>query len=208
MTPTTPDDSIIPTVSLVSAMCCVGVASLAGLIIIPIQTVTCRMQYVTCPKEVLQHTEKLRGTSFFITNVGKMLAQQDLKVVAIHRSFPGNIELTLAYAQTKAQPQVSPTDRASSLLSQMSIDHKQVNQASDSALIVTLPDQRVSLLDPYDLESSVYRLKTILDGVDLATIDTTIKEIDVRFKLPVLRTTITYPTSVNPPPSDAEEDNS
>lgn len=193
---------------MAGAICCIAGATLIGLIVIKTQTITCRLHSITCPKEVLGRTQELLGSSWLGTNIQATLAKYDLTATKVQRSFPGHLDVTLAYTQTTQKPQVEPTDRASSLLSQTGIDHTAVTLAGDAALVVELKNGLTALIDLYDMEASVQRLNIILEGTDFASLDSSIVEIDTRFKLPVLRTTLSFPASASASTTTLKEDNS
>ncbi len=61
-------------------------------------------------------------------------------------------------------------------------------------ITIELPENRIALIESEQIKTQIKRLAAILQEYDFNSSDTPIKEIDVRFKLPVLRTTRSTPS--------------
>lgn len=82
----------------------------------------------------------------------------------------------------------SPLQRIVSTLVSRQIEFERIIWNSPDEIIIALPNGRRALLDSTDPETSVLELEAIQDAPELDELEAPIREIDLRFRLPVLRT--------------------
>lgn len=174
-----------------------------------IQQIECQSQGKTCSVETYNKLNKLKNASLFFTNFEEKLA--DFKVISLKKRLPQTLVLEVEeavanyYALAGAEVKQVEYDQRDEQLTPLANDlvnglvREQINfnkiELISQVFIVYLQDDGYdyrALIDSTDVQTGLYRLKTTLNHVDFkADVDVSIKEIDTRFKLPVLKTQFT-----------------
>lgn len=174
-----------------------------------IQQIECQSQSRPCSALTLGKLNKLKNKSIFFTDFEKELA--DFKVISLKKRLPHTLILeveeavvnyyALVGAEVKSvefdQRDEQLTPLANDLINSLMRDQIDFNKIEfiSRIFIVYLRDNNHdyrALINSSDLQTGLYRLKTVLGQLDFKVdVDVNIKEIDTRFKLPVLKTQFT-----------------
>lgn len=174
-----------------------------------IDEVVCRANQNSCSQTTVDELNKLKGNSLFFTDFNQKLAAYNL--VRLEKRLPGT--LIIEIEETKKsffqlvdfeikETNFENHDPDITGIANDLISHLQQNQLAyqkieliNQVLVVyfNVDDQSYrALIDRHEIELGVYRLKIVLTHVDLKSqVDIDVKEIDTRFKLPVLKTQFT-----------------
>lgn len=174
-----------------------------------IKKIVCSSQNLPCSATTLNKLSFLNNQSLFFTNFEEKLAE--FKVVSLKKELPNTLVLAVEeaiinyYALSGAEVKQVTYDQRDEQLSPLAnelvngLNREQIIydkiELISQVFVVYLRDdghEYRALIDSADLKTGLYRLKTILNHVDFkADVDVSIKEIDTRFKLPVLKTQFT-----------------
>lgn len=174
-----------------------------------IKNIECHSEERSCSVETLEKISVLKKKSLFFTDFDQVSRQ--FSEVTIKKKLPNTLIISLKEEKqdyfTLVGSEIQKTEYASSDPQITSIANQLINELDDSqikwnkieyinqVLIVYFEDRSDAyraLIDKYDINTGVYRLKTTLDHIDIKQqVDVAIKEIDTRFKLPVLKTEFT-----------------
>lgn len=174
-----------------------------------IKEIECQSQLGTCSNQTLEKISSFRNKSLFFSNFDQITEQ--FSEVSIKKRLPSTLLINLKEENhdyfvlvgseikkteyENSDPQI--TDSANELIN--NLKQAQINfgkiEFINQVLIVYFEDRGSdyrALIDKQDISTGVYRLKTTLDHLDIKEqVDVAVKEIDTRFKLPVLKTQFT-----------------
>lgn len=174
-----------------------------------IKNIECRSQDRNCSTETNQKLSTLKNHSLFFTNFDQ-ISQQFTKVT-IKKKLPDTLIINLEEEKQEyfflVESEIQKTQYETHDPEITQIANKLNNELEkaqigwtkieyiNQVLIVYFESRGSSyraLVDKYEIETGIYRLKTTLDHVDIKEqVDVAVKEIDTRFKLPVLKTEFT-----------------
>lgn len=170
--------------------------------ILTIKQIVCTSRDQVCSPQTLSMLATFQGRSLFFTDVDRALSQ--FKPATVTRKLPHTLIINLTendyqfyelvdfvIKETGAEKLVPDLNQKINTLVN-SLTDKKIEylrlELINQVFIVYLNDQVRVLIDENEIQAGVYRLEMILQNVDLKAVDLNIKEIDVRFKLPVLKT--------------------
>lgn len=174
-----------------------------------IKAIDCQSANQPCSSQTLAKLEKLKNHSLFFTNFDETLSE--FKVIKLTKQLPSTLKLTLEeatqenYAVIGQELKIVAYDERDTALTPLAnelisglrsaqITPQKIEYISQ-VFIVYFENRGANyraLIDSQDATTGIYRLKTTLDHVDIkGEVDVAIKEIDTRFKLPVLKTQFT-----------------
>jgi len=175
-----------------------------------ITSIVCLQNNQACNGETRAKLDHLLGRSLFFTDFNKTLSQ--FESYQIKKRLSGELMVNLSKTRrsffrldengliVRANEQTldPEIDKKINLLIKNlgngEIEYGQLKLILDSPttneeiFIVELSEDLRALIDANDLEGGTYKLDQILDNLELKEIDLSIKEIDTRFKMPVLKT--------------------
>ncbi|NCN87477.1 MAG: hypothetical protein GW941_01125 [Candidatus Pacebacteria bacterium] len=165
--------------------------------------IECQQNKQPCPKATTDKLGHLYNQSLFFTNFDDTLSQ--IADYQISKKLPDTIILELENVQTNyyqlndenifkiSQEEKLEKDLNSKInnlvsgLEQMEINYQNI-RLENNIFIILLNNNYRALIDSTDLENGIYKLNQILNNIELKEIDNDIKEIDTRYKMPVLKT--------------------
>jgi hypothetical protein len=168
-----------------------------------IKNIECQQNNIPCSAATLDKIEHLKGASVFFTDFDKSLSQ--FEPYDLQKKLPNTLRLTLNgepsnYYQVaengeviiSQQEVINPAlnQKIHTLfleLDESNIEYTKIAIKEDTSIIM-INDSLRALIDLTESVSGVYKLKQVLDNVDLKEVDTAIVEIDTRFTMPVLKT--------------------
>lgn len=162
-----------------------------------------------CSSEVSQKLDQLQNKSLFFTDFDRTLGQ--FSEVKIKKKLPQTLivnlkekaenhfalvgsEIVMVSFEERDPDLTPPANQLVLALKNNQLEFTKLEYISQVFIVYWEKDQTEyrALIDSYDIATGVYRLKTILDHVDIkGELDLAVKEIDTRFKLPVLKTHFT-----------------
>lgn len=174
-----------------------------------IDSIDCHNQNSVCSSETEGKLQRLKGKSLFFTDLEKKLAE--FEITAIQKKLPNHLSISLKENTqnyyTLNNQDVVQTDYENQNEQVSSLANELINelQAADikpektefisQVFIIYFTSRNEkyrALIDAHDAKTGVYRLKTVLEHVDIkGQVDVAVKEIDTRFKMPVLKTQFT-----------------
>ncbi|MCL4208266.1 FtsQ-type POTRA domain-containing protein [Patescibacteria group bacterium] len=174
-----------------------------------IKNIECYSQNSQCTTQTLEKISKLKNQSLFFSDLDQISGQ--FSEVKIQKKLPNTLVVTLKEENRdyfnlvgseikksdyeNHDPQV--TELANNLTNELKKAQINFNKIEfiNQVLIVYFENRGSeyrALIDKQDIVTGIYRLKTTLDHIDIkGQVDASIKEIDTRFKLPVLKTQFT-----------------
>lgn len=174
-----------------------------------IKKIECHSQNPQCSAQTIEKISKLKNKSLFFSDFDQISGQ--FSEIKIQKKLPDTLLVTLKEENRdyfsligseikKADygnhdPQI--TELANLLISELEQAQLNFNKIEfiNQVLIVYFENRGSeyrALIDKQDISTGVYRLKTTLDHIDIKEqVDASIKEVDTRFKLPVLKTQFT-----------------
>lgn len=168
-----------------------------------IKNIECQQNKQKCNEATMTKLSHLNNKSIFFTNFEKTLSQ--FSNYKISKKLPNTLILELSEKQSNYY--IIKDDLTISISNQESLDketNEQINTLysnlkkyntsfnkvtlENNIFIVFIEDDLRVLIDQNDVKNGTYKLGQILKNLRLKEIDTAIKEIDTRFKMPVLKT--------------------
>lgn len=170
-----------------------------GMRIFAIQEVSCTLLEKACTAEVSESIESyLNQQHFFVTDFSSLEKETGYSVVSFSKQIPGKIDLEIkpaAFAlETKQLVQIddNAVDAVAASLSNAQIEYQAIEKVeSAQVLVVQLANDRQAILRLTHLEVDTEKLLLVLSNIDFNQVDVAIREVDVRYRLPVLRTETT-----------------
>ena len=175
--------------------------SFSGYQFFKITIIECRQNQQQCSQEVLDKLNHLKGKSLFFTDFEKTLSQ--FEKYQVSKKLPNTLILQLS--KTKSSYYQLDEDKTILTVEQETLDktlNEQINtlfieldryeinyekiSLKEDIFIILLEEDIKVLVNKDDEKNGVYKLNQILKNIKLKEVDTAIKEIDTRFKMPVL----------------------
>lgn len=168
-----------------------------------INIIKCEQNSQPCNSETLDKLQHLYHSSLFFTDFDKTFSQ--FEDYQINKKLPNTLIIKLSktsshYYQLDENSFISTTkqetldkklnEKINNLFNQLDkyeISYEKISLKKNIFIIFLTNDVR-SLIDLNDIKNGTYKLSQILKNIELKEIDTAIKEIDTRFKMPVLKT--------------------
>lgn len=174
-----------------------------------IKNIECHSQNPQCSTQTIEKISKLKNQSLFFSDLDQISGQfSELK---IQKKLPSTLIITLKEENRDYFNLVGSeikkadyenhdeqiTETANLLINELNQAQITFNKIEfiNQVLIVYFENRGSeyrALIDKQDIKTGVYRLKTTLNHIDIkGQVDASIKEVDTRFKLPVLKTQFT-----------------
>lgn len=168
-----------------------------------VKKIDCLQNDKPCLKATTDKLQHLHNQSLFFTNFDKTLSQFAdyqiskkmphtiiLKLENVHANYyrlnsENNFEISSEENLDKKLNQ-KVNDLVTSL-EQMEIKYLNIKM-ENNIFVILLENNYQALIEYNDVKNGVYKLNQILDNIELREIDSEIKEIDTRYKMPVLKT--------------------
>lgn len=155
-----------------------------------------------CPPEIYDKLDHLRGKPLFLTDFTQTLSQ--FETWQLKKYLPGKLRIDIAGSKHNfyklegnlIQPSVETAldeeinDNINLLyieLENAKLKPEKIELIGDT-FVVWMNSELRGIIDSNDVQGGVYKLKLILENISLNEVDINIKEIDTRYKMPVLRT--------------------
>ena len=163
----------------------------------------CLQNNKPCLEATTNKLQHLYSQSLFFTNFDKTLFQ--FSDYQISKKLPNTLILKLENVQANYYRlnsdnifEISQEEKLDKKLNQkvndlitsleqMEIIYQHIKMEKD-IFIISLENNYRVLIDSNDVENGIYKLNQILDNLELKEIDSEIKEIDTRYRMPVLKT--------------------
>ncbi|MDH5533126.1 MAG: hypothetical protein OEX81_01725 [Candidatus Pacebacteria bacterium] len=168
-----------------------------------IKNIKCLQNNQICDEGTIEKLSHLNNKSIFFTDFDKTLSQfHDYK---ISKKLPSTLILELSEQQSNhysigedlsifVSDQESLDKELNDQINNLYIDLKKYNIEfnkvffKNNTFIVIIENEVHVIIERNDVKNGTYKLGQILNNLKLKEIDTAIKEIDTRFKMPVLKT--------------------
>jgi hypothetical protein len=168
-----------------------------------VKKIECLQNNKPCLEATTDKLQHLYGQSLFFTNFDKTLSQFSdyqiskqlpntliLKLENVHANYyrlnSDNIFEISQEEKLDKNLNQKVNDLVTSL-EQMEIKYLNIKMEND-VFVILLENNYRALIEYNDVKNGVYKLNQILDNLELREIDSEIKEIDTRYKMPVLKT--------------------
>lgn len=178
-------------------------------ILFSIKNIECHSDGKSCSTETIEKISTLKHRSLFFTDFEPVSRQ--FSDVKIQKKLPNTLIIFLKEDKQEyfslvgseiqkveyknSDPEI--TSIANELINELDKAQIKWNKIEyiNQVLIVYIESREAAyraLIDKQEISTGVYRIKTTLDHIDIkGQVDVSIKEIDARFKLPVLKTQFT-----------------
>jgi hypothetical protein len=167
-----------------------------------INQVECKFQTHDCPEEITSELNNLIGKPLFFTKVSDFLPLQTVDLIATSRQLPDKLLVTVNARQAgyfadigdivDIDPDLDLDKKEvaiQKILTQNKIPVTATEHSPNQSIIIVTLENDVRILLPLDkVSEKTTAVILILTNLDLASVDKQIVEIDVRYNLPVLRT--------------------
>jgi hypothetical protein len=166
--------------------------------------IDCQLDNDTCPKSLMADLDTLKSTSLFLINEESIPLPPSIQVSSFKKNLPSTLILDL---KSQLPGMIIQLDELKSIntnleLSQQTklikktLEENQVkvvnidHDLNQSTLVINLDNNVRALLPTHTLNQSLSHLILITSNLNFDDIDLKIVEVDLRYKLPVLRTSI------------------
>lgn len=165
-----------------------------------ITTVTCKVESTVCPPRVAEYVEQqLLGKPLTITDFSLAMPTSEYQVIDFEKKLPGNLLVLVkpsnphqVVGNVETDDQQALTDSIAETLNAQDIAYSGIEVKTDQAMVVVYLPPGQALLSLEHLNQDLAKLILVQKHLKLAEIDTAIVEIDLRYQMPVLRTTKSF----------------
>ena len=180
--------------------------------VMKIGAIECSYNRVACSDEIISQLSPVLGQSYWQVDWSRQLSDWwPLTVIDVKRRLPTELVIHLTSQSGFAQPEALSSSNSVSTNQELSValtgflanvaekgfSRSQI-QTFDQVVVISFQESPVGqfqiIIDRQHWLTNTRRAQLILNHLDLTTIDLQLKELDVRYRLPVLRTTISQLT--------------